>query len=299
MEERQRKRIRSMFGTMVSADVLRYLENNPGSFSLSGRKVEATMFFSDVTGFTGISESLGPERLSELLNRYLNPMTEIIMERMGYVDKFQGDMIMAEWGIPFPLEDHALRACLAALEQQARVNELQPALREEFGFDLHVRMGINSGIVTAGNMGSNRRFQYSVMGDAVNLAARLEPANKDYGTRILIGNETRALAGDAIEVRLLDRIIVAGKTHPLNIFELLGASGTVEDDRRTAAACYEQALNLYWKRRWEESLARLDEALRAGPGDPPSRALQERVRACLHQPPPEDWTGDRLREDKY
>ena len=136
------------------------------------------MFFSDVADFTMISENLAPEKLSELLNRYLSPMTTIIMNRKGYVDKYDGDAIMAEWGVPFPIEDHAVQACLAALEQQETLDVLRPLLQRQFGYQLHVRMGINSGRVTAGNMGSERRQQFTVMGDAFTQAARLEPVNK-------------------------------------------------------------------------------------------------------------------------
>ena len=171
-EELQKKRVRDMFGTMVSTTVLHYLENHPGSFSLSGQKREATMFFSDVAGFTTISETLEPGQLSHLLNSYLSPMTQIIMERGGYVDKYEGDAIMAEWGVPYPVQDHAVQACLAALEQQAKLAELRPMLKNQYGKEIWVRMGLNSGTVTAGNMGSDKRFQYTVMGDAVNQAAR-------------------------------------------------------------------------------------------------------------------------------
>jgi adenylate cyclase len=189
-EELQKKQIRDMFGTMVSATVLHYLENHPGTFSLSGQKREATMFFSDGEGFTTISETLEPEQLSNLLNGYLSPMTSIIMERGGYVDKYEGDAIMAEWGVPYPVPDHAAQACLAALEQQEKLAELRPILKAKYGKEIRVRMGLNSGTVTAGNMGSDKRFQYTVMGDAVNQAARLEPANKDYGTLIIMGEAT-------------------------------------------------------------------------------------------------------------
>ncbi len=220
-EETGRKKVRDMFGTMVSPDVLRYLEQNPNSFSLSGTRVDATMFFSDIANFTTLSETLEPDRLADLLNQYLSPMTELIMERGGYVDKYEGDAIMAEWGVPFPNEDHAAQACRSALEQQEKLDQIRPKLNEEFGCELHVRMGINTGPVAAGNMGSKKRFQYTVMGDAVNLASRLEGANKNYGTRILIGENTRQAIGERFNVRFLDKLTVKGKTQPVNVYELI------------------------------------------------------------------------------
>ena len=291
-EERQKRRVRAMFGTMVSQEVLRYLEDHPERLSLSGQKTEATMFFSDVANFTMISENLAPEKLSELLNRYLSPMTTIIMNRKGYVDKYDGDAIMAEWGVPFPIEDHAVQACLAALEQQETLDVLRPLLQRQFGYQLHVRMGINSGRVTAGNMGSERRQQFTVMGDAVNQAARLEPVNKAYGTRIIIGGATYAVTKHAVETRLLDKIIVAGKTKPVQIYELLGRKGTVAPMKMDIAALYEQGLRLHWARQWHAAQECLAQVLKLDPGDYPSERLKKRIIAYQQNPPPAEWAGE-------
>jgi adenylate cyclase len=297
-EELQKKRVRSMFGTMVSEDVLQYLENNPGSFSLTGQKTEATMFFSDVAGFTTISETLEPAKLSELLNRYLSPMTQIIMSRGGYVDKYEGDSIMAEWGVPFPTEDHALQACLAALEQQRELAELRQWLKKAFGHNIHVRMGINSGTVTAGNMGSDRRFQYTVMGDAVNQASRLEPVNKDYGTQIIIGESTSTAAQNAIEVRLLDKVIVKGKTKPTAIYELLSEKGKTPPKKLQVVSLYEEALRLHWERKWDQAIKQLDHALELDPSDGPSDRIRERIEGYRITPPPDNWAGEYVRLTK-
>jgi adenylate cyclase len=297
-EERHKDRVRKMFGTMVSRDVLRYLENNPASFSLTGAKVEATVFFSDVAGFTTISERLPPERLAELLNQYLTPMTDIVMAHGGYVDKYEGDCIMAEWGVPFAMKDHAVQACFAALEQQEKLAEIRPRLRADFGHDIFIRMGINSGPVTAGNMGSQNRFSYTVLGDVVNFASRCEPANKDYGTSIIIGDLTRQLAKDAIEARVLDRIVVKGKTVPVPIHELLARKGCLADPMMKTICLYEEALHLHWDRKWDEAIERLDEALRAAPSDTPSQRLRERILAYKATPPPETWTGEYVRASK-
>ena len=297
-EEVQKKRVRNMFGTMVSESVVRYMENNPESFSLSGRKMHATMLFSDVAGFTTISESLEPEQLSALLNRYLSPMTEIIQTRDGYVDKYEGDAIMAEWGVPLPTEDHALQACLSALEQMKKLDEIRQGLKDEFGHELFVRIGLNTGLVTAGNMGSEGRFQYTVMGDAVNLAARLEPANKEYDTRIIIGPETYEQAKDGIETRHLDKLVVKGKTEAVLIYELLGATGDTDETLMRVARLYEQALKTHMDRNWDDAERCLDEALALLPDDGPSLRLKRVIADYRVTPPPEGWTGAYVRTEK-
>jgi len=297
-EELQKKRVRDMFGTMVSENVLHFLENNPGSFSLSGQKKEATMFFSDIAGFTTISENLPPEKLSEFLNRYLSPMTHIIMDRNGYVDKYEGDLIMAEWGVPYSMQDHARQACLAAIEQQEKLAELRPVLKKEFGHEIFVRMGINSGSVTAGNMGSDRRFQYTVMGDAVNQAARLEPANKEYGTLIIIGETTYGEAAEAIEARLLDKMVVKGKKKPIGIYELIGRKGCLSPEKLKVVELYQEALRLHWERRWDEAINLLQSALELDPGDTPGAKLLERIQKYKYSPPPEGWTGEYMQTRK-
>ncbi|MDD5521238.1 MAG: adenylate/guanylate cyclase domain-containing protein [Kiritimatiellae bacterium] len=297
-EELQKKRVRDMFGTMVSERVLHFLENNPESFSLTGQRREATMFFSDVAGFTTISENLPPNKLSELLNKYLSPMTHLIMDRNGYVDKYEGDAIMAVWGVPYPMDNHATEACLAALEQQAKLAEIRPKLNEEYGHDIHVRMGLNSGVVTAGNMGSDRKFQYTVMGDAVNQAARLEPANKIYNTLIIIGETTYNEAKNAIEARYLDKMIVKGKTKPISIYELLAVKGGLSAEKMKVIELYEEALRLHWARKWDESIKLLENVLELDQRDGPSAKLLSRIQQYRESPPPEGWSGEFLQLNK-
>jgi len=297
-EEIQKKQVRDMFGTMVSSTVLHYLESHPGSFSLSGQKAEATMFFSDVAGFTTISENLEPGRLSELLNRYLSPMTEIILQRGGYVDKYEGDLIMAEWGVPYAMHDHAVQACHAAIEQQARLAEIRPLLLSEFGHEVHVRMGLNSGTVTAGNMGSSKRFQYTVMGDAVNQAARFEPVNKDYGTSIVIGETTYEAAKAEIAARQIDLIVVKGKTRPIGIYELVGLPGKVTPAKMDIMKYYEDALRLHWKREWDSAVALLEKVLALDNADGPSLTLLRRIQYYRQNPPPANWSGQFTRAAK-
>ena len=256
------------------------------------------MMFSDVAGFTSISEDLSAEKLVLLLNEYLTPMTEIILNHRGYVDKYEGDAIMAEWGVPYANERHASLACFAALDQQKKLAEIRDDLEQRYGHRLTVRMGINSGRVSAGNMGSERQMQYTVMGDAVNQAARFEPACKDYGINIMMGESTYELAKDDIEGRLLDKIIVKGKTVAIKIYELVARKGELDEKDLEALRLYEEALKIHWDRKFDEALQKLDAVLEILPQDGPALALKTRIDAYLENPPPEDWSGEYIRTSK-
>ena len=297
-EEKEKFKIRNMFSTMVSSSVLDYMESNPGSFSLSGSKMSATIMFSDVAGFTTISEGLNPEQLVQLLNKYLTPMTDIIQDSGGYVDKYEGDAIMAEWGVPFPNDKHATLACYACLDQQKKLDEIREALYEEFGYRLQVRIGANSGDVSAGNMGSENRFSYTVMGDAVNLAARLEPTNKVYGTYLMIGENTYDLAKDDIEARLIDKVVVMGKKVAIRVYELLARKGELSEDKQKLVFHYEKGLQLHEERKWDEAIAEFNKALEVVPDDEASKVLIKRVEEYKENPPGEDWQGEYVRKSK-
>ncbi|HEY8240127.1 MAG TPA: adenylate/guanylate cyclase domain-containing protein, partial [Kiritimatiellia bacterium] len=221
-QERRTRWLRSTFGAMVSDKVLTFLEADPQGRSMKGRKTEATVFFSDIQGFTSISEELDPEALSELMNIYLSRMEGIIRRHDGYVDKFVGDAIMAEWGVPYPFADHAAQACTAALDVVDALKEIQPEIVARCGREMKIRIGINTGPVTAGNMGSEERFNFTVMGDTVNLAARLEKLNKEYKTTVMVSEFTRAQVADRFTFRLLDRVVVTGKTKAVEVYELTG-----------------------------------------------------------------------------
>ena len=253
--------------------------------------MQATVLFSDLARFTTLSEHMPPEQVSRLLNHYHSPMTDIVLQRDGYLDKYVGDLIMAVWGVPFATEDHALQACLAALEQQRRLAELAPEFHALFGCELSMRIGINTGEVTAGNMGSERRFQYTVVGDSVNLASRLEQAGKLYRIPILLGERTRRDAGDAIEARLLDRILVAGKSIPVHVYELIGEKGSMSPERAEFVRLYEQALQAYWQRQWPAARSAIEQARRLVPDDTPLDLLAQRIARCESSPPPADWNG--------
>ena len=291
-EQKEKKKIRGMFQTYMSPKVLKYLEDHPDAFSLSGEKREATMFFSDVQAFTTISESLSAEELSIVLNKYLSPMTDILMQYDGYVDKYEGDAIMCDFGVPMEDPDHAWKACYAALDQQKKLDLLRGEIKKDHGVDIFVRMGINSGVVSAGNMGSAQRFQYTVMGDAVNQASRFEGANKQYGTYLMIGEETYKRVVDYIEVRILDKLVVKGKLIPITVYELLAKKGELSKEQSRIREYFIKGIELYWDRKWKEAIKQFELAISVNGQDPPSKVFIERCKIYTDNPPGDDWQGE-------
>lgn len=296
-ESRERRKIRGMFSTMVSDRVLEWLEDHPESFSLEGHTTTATVMFSDIADFTALSEHLEPERLIRLLNMYLTPVTDVILADRGYLDKYVGDSVMAVWGAPYYDAQHAYRACRSALAQQQLLERLNDRIEIEFGVRLRVRMGINSGEVTAGNMGSERKFQYTVIGDAVNLASRLEPINRDVDSRILIGEDTQALIGDRLVTRQLGRFIVSGREQAVTVYELIGEPDAVAPETLAHCRAYETALADFCRRDWDTAESKLA-AILAASDDGPSRWLRDRVQAMRITPPPPEWQGEYWRTEK-
>jgi len=220
-EERGRKWITSVFGKYVSPVVIDNLIKNPDKINLGGEKRNITIFFSDIRGFTSISEKLEPEELVHLLNDYLTEMTSIIIKSQGLVDKFMGDAIMAFWGAPLDQPDHAEMACLSSLEMMDKLRELQKKWKKEGIPSFDIGIGINSGDAIVGNMGSSNRFDYTAMGDNVNLASRLEDLNKTYGTNIIISENTYKIVKDKFKTKKLDTVKVKGKEKSIVIYELL------------------------------------------------------------------------------
>jgi adenylate cyclase len=221
-ESKDKRRIRGMFGTYVSPQVVDQILDNPPE--LGGVDKDMTVFFSDIRGFTTLSESMSPQELVQVLNKYLTAMTDIVLKYDGTLDKYEGDAIMCFWGAPLPQEDHALRACKCAVEQLVALKELNNKFPEEYQIDIGI--GINSGRMTVGNMGSMQRMDYTLIGDNVNLGARLEGTNKQYITRIIISENTYGLVKDHVIVRELDNIRVKGKNKPVLIYELLDIKDT-------------------------------------------------------------------------
>ncbi|MBI3552480.1 MAG: HAMP domain-containing protein [Elusimicrobia bacterium] len=258
---------------------------------LGGSRMPVTAYFSDIAGSTTIAEKLKPEEVVGLLNEYLTAMSDIIEETGGTVDKYEGDAVMAFWGAPVEQADHAKLACEAALKQMKAIEPLRDKWKREGKPDVTFRVGLNSGDVIAGNMGSNRRFNYTIMGDVVNLASRLEGANKNYGSRIMLGETTRALAGDAFECRKLDRIRVVGKTIPVTVYELLGRKGEVAAGLLSSRDLFERALSSYAARGWDEAEKLFSEAARLVPGDGACALYLGRIAGARKDPPPSGWDG--------
>lgn len=297
-EERARRRIRGMFSAYVSPEVLSFLELHPEAFRLAGERRDVTVFFSDVQGFTDMSETVSPEELALILNDYFTPMSELVMAEGGYVDKYIGDCIMAVFGAPGPLEDHALRCCRSALAQLDALETLNGELEARYGKRLAIRIGISSGEVSAGNMGSRNRFEYTVMGDVVNLGSRLEGANKVYGTRIMVSGATHALVKDAFHFRFLDRLRVKGKAEAVEVWELLGPAGEVPKEKVERAERFRVAWEAHRERDWDCAIALYEELAAEAPGEKLAPLYLERCRGYRDTPPPEDWQGEHVMTSK-
>jgi CHASE2 domain-containing sensor protein/class 3 adenylate cyclase len=295
-EGRQKKAISGMFSTMVSPEVLKYLQEESGSLKLAGERREATMFFSDVAGFTTISEKLDAEQLAAVLNEYLTPMSDIIINYGGYIDKYEGDAIMADYGVPIwgdvDPHSHAWKCCWAAIEQQEKLKPLSLELKEKYDVEIGARMGINTGFVSAGNMGSTQKMQYTVMGDAVNQAARFEPACKIFTILIMIGQSTYDMAKDKIEVRKLGLLVAKGKKQAVGVYELLAKKGDLDETMANLVAKFESTWDIYAKRDFVEAKRGFEDCLKIVPDDGPSLAYIEQCDHFTENPPPEDWTGE-------
>ncbi len=290
-EGRQKLAIRRMFSRYMSEKVISHLMNHPELLNLGGERRRMTLFFSDLAGFTTISERLGAEEVVALLNDYLSRMTDIILDEEGTVDKFEGDAIMAFWGAPLPQEDQALRACRAALRQQAALAELNQHF-EKMGLPrLGMRIGMHTGDAIVGNLGSEKRFDYTAIGDTVNLASRLEGLNKFYGTFIMASETTRAECGDGVVFREMDRVAVKGKVKPVGVFQPLGLAGDLPPAAIELANDFAGALELYRQEKFPEAAALFQAILVKHPGDSPSQVFLKRCQAYQESPPPPDWQG--------
>jgi adenylate cyclase len=286
-EARNKRRYRNALNRYVSTAVVKAITDNPDALELGGKEVEATIFFSDLANFTNFSERLHPKTLVGFLNEYFTPMTQVIFEHQGGLDKFIGDAIMAFWGVLLPLEQHALLACQAALKMQEVLAGLQEGWRARNMPLLSARMGLHTGMVVAGNIGSLERFNYTVMGDTVNLASRLEAVNKVYGTGIIISEDTYKMAGPGLLVRELDWIRVKGRQGHVTIFELIGiANGEGKDF--TYLDIFAEGLAAFRNRSWKEAERRFRSI---SSHDPPARTYVNRCRLYKENPPADDWDG--------
>jgi len=289
-EERERKKIRNAFRFYLTSSVINEMLKDPSKLRLGGDKKELTVMFSDIRGFTTISEGLPPEELVQLLNEYLTGMTDVVFRYDGLLDKYIGDAIMAVFGAPLSQPDHAARACRAALGMMERLGEFQKKWSAEGKPVLRIGIGINTGDMIVGNMGSEMRFDYTVMGDSVNLASRLEGINKEYGTSIVIGESTHAQVADRFVCRELDSVRVKGKNHPVRIFELL-AEGRRPHERFAFVEVFEEGLARYKRKDWDEAVALFRKVLEMRPGDPVSELYIRRCGELKDRHPEGEWDG--------
>jgi len=298
VEGRQKRYIQSAFSQYLSPEIVKRIADNPEMLALGGERRDVTFYFSDIQGFTTFSEQLSPEKLTRLMNRYLGEMTDTILASGGTLDKYIGDAVMAFWGAPVPCEGHALVACRAALANQARLARLRETFAAEGYPPVRNRIGLNSGPASIGNMGSAARLSYTAIGDNVNLASRLEGANKAYGTYILISESTREGAGDAIEVRELDYVKVKGKNLPIRVFELLGLKGETDPSLIEKARLFETGLPHFRARRFDAAIAVFRGVAAKYGADQACENYIERCELYIREAPPADWDGSHALTEK-
>ena len=290
---REKERIKTTFGQYVDPRIVRGLLENRLTAD-GGQRQVMSVFFSDLAGFTRMCEGLTPDTAVRFLNRCFALMAQVIQTRQGIIDKYIGDSVMAYWGQPFTdAEGHAALCCEAALDQQARLDEFRADLPNVLGVrqglpQVEVRMGIATGEVLVGNIGSETARGYTVIGDTVNLASRLEQANKFYGTRILVSAETRGQAGEAFDFREIDSLRVAGRSEPERVHELLGHRGEADTE---LVARFDSGLAAYRARDWDAAEVAFRSCLEQVPGDRPSQVFLARIAAFRQSPPPADWDG--------
>ena len=281
-----------MFQQYVASSVVDELIKRPELLALGGEERVISVLFSDVADFSTISERLSPTELVELLNEYLTAMTDVILTHGGIIDKYQDDAIMAEFGVPVPLPDHALRACHAALDMTRKLGRLREKWAAENRPRLFARVGLNTGDVLVGNLRSHRIMDYTVMGDHVNLASRLEGANKPYGTSIMVSEFTWAAVASELIGRKLDRIAVKGKERPVRGYEVIARhSEGIPPDTEALLRDFATALALYQAARFADALAAFEKVAARYPEDGPTRLYVERCREYLADSPPPGWDG--------
>src|ERR1700722_7694978 len=290
-EEREKRKIRKKFSQYFSPGVIALIAKDPRQYIRPGGEVkELTVMFSDIRDFTTLSEGLTPDELVNLLNEYLSAMTDILFRNFGTLDKYIGDAIMAFWGSPFPQQDHALHACRCALEMIAGLEELNRKWADQGRRQIAIGIGLNTGPVNVGNMGSDKRLAWTVMGDNVNLASRLEGMTKEYRNRVIISEFTYAQVANQFVGRVVDRIRVKGKKKPVVIYELLGPVSQ-RQNYEALLTKYNAALNVYRSHNWREAAGALGELLIEYPDDGPTQILLQRAIEFLEEPPDSDWDG--------
>ena len=294
---KERRLIKRAFQHYVAPAIVDQMLNDPSKLKLGGEEYEVTVLFSDLEGFTTLSEHLSPPQLTAHLGGYFKEMLDVLLAERGTLDKLIGDAIMVYFGAPIRDRSHAEQACRAALAMQARMNQLNARWAAQGLPALRTRIGVNSGRAVAGNMGTDTIFNYTILGDCVNLASRLEGVNKEYDTLILVGEDSWARVAGAFEGRELDWIRVKGKARPVAIYELAGLAGTLDPRRREVFSRFAEALALYRAGRWMDAGSRFERVLEIDPADGPSRTLLARCTAYAASPP-DGWEGVHVMKTK-
>ncbi len=290
-EQDQKKFIRGVFDQYVSPEVIDRLIQHPDNMKLGGEEKELTAYFTDLAGFTSFSEKMTAEAQVKFLNEYLGEMSDILLKHNGTLDKYDGDAIKAFFGAPVYFENHAEKACVVALGMQHRLDELNQKWKNEGLPELKMRIGINTGMIVVGNLGSKTRMSYGMNGDAVNLAARLEGANKFYGTWNMISESTYLQAKEAIEAREMDHIQVVGRKTAVKIYELLGPKGSLSPDQQKKFAVFHKGLESYKLGNWSMATRIFHTVLELDPEDGPTKVLLNRCRELEQTPPEGEWQG--------
>lgn len=286
-EGREKRFIKNVFRHYLSPEIIEKIIAHPSLLKLGGEEREITSFFSDIAGFSSIAERLSPKELVNWLNEFLSAMTEIILEEGGTLDKYEGDAIIAFWNAPLDQPDHALRACRAAWRCQQALRHLNPRLQKIASQPVRLRIGLNSGLAIVGNMGSRKRFDYTAIGDTVNLASRLEGAGKIYGVSILLSEKTRELAGEALVVRPVDIVRVVGKSQPVVIYELLGFKEDFPQEKLKEVQIFAKAWQVYLQRDFVQAF----QLFSSLPEDNLVRLYLKRCLEFMESPPSPDWDG--------
>ena len=292
--EKEKSFIRAAFSTYVSGDIVKEIIADPSLLQLGESKRYMTAIFTDVRSFSTISEALGdPTRLVSLLNIYLSARSDVVLAEKGTIDKFEGDAIITFFGAPVDLPDHALRACISAIKMKKVKAELNKEIMEQnfSPMSLLTHVGINTGYMVAGNMGTANKMNYTIMGNAVNLSVRLEGVNKQYGAWILASEDTVRDTGDALLYRKLDRVRVVGINEPVCLCELIDMAETADEIDKKRVFVFHEALDLFEKREWKPAVDGFREVISIKSDDEPSKIYLERSNKFIKTPPADTWDG--------
>ena len=290
VESRSKRQFTELFGQYVPPELVDKMAQDPEKYSMEGKSEELTVLFSDIVGFTSISESLTPKDLSQFINDYLTAMSLVIRNNRGTLDKYIGDAIMAFWGAPVADPEHARQGVISAMAMQAELNNVRAQMRARGWPDIRIGVGVNTGSMSVGDMGSKLRKAYTVMGDAVNLSSRLEGLTRVYGVGILVGSNTRKIVKDIV-FREVDRVKVKGKDEPVDIFEPIGIEGQVDTKVIDEINLWHKALKAYRAQNWDEAEMNLFNAQKMSPECKLYQLYLERIQQCRIEPPGPDWDG--------